>query len=390
MTGACALVLAGCATTNVAPLDSPDVALARDEQKLWESAEALTRAIDRSGGLFVDPELQLYLQSVSDRLLAARGPLTVASPRVYVLSSPDTNAFMLANGHLYITTGLLGRTTSGDQVATILGHELVHYLNRHSLKGARQAANQKLLRDLLAGLAAGIGAAAGGQAMGEALGNYASSASEQWQLAAVSGYSRELETEADEVGFEMLRESGFDVTEAPQVFMHLMAELADEGLKEPYFYATHPRLEERLARYQALVAGTTAPAPVVAGSDPWKAHRQRVLLHDIGLNVEAERFASARRELEAYEALGGRDGRSAFFLGEVERLTAATGLSAAALAYYEEAAGHADVPPMVFRELGLAGRAADTPDYRDHLTRYLERVPDAPDAPLIRRYLSDP
>jgi predicted Zn-dependent protease len=40
-------------------------------------------------------------------------------------------------------------------------------------------------------------------------------------LASVSGYSQELETEADTKGFRFLIVGGYDVHEAPKVFEHL-------------------------------------------------------------------------------------------------------------------------------------------------------------------------
>ena len=66
------------------------------------------------------------------------------------------------------------------------------------------------------------------------------------------GYSRELETEADEVGYRRLLQAGYDVRESPKVFEHLMREVKTEDIQEPFFFSTHPKLKERLDNMNRL------------------------------------------------------------------------------------------------------------------------------------------
>jgi predicted Zn-dependent protease len=92
--------------------------------------------------------------------------------RVYVVESNEWNARAMANGAIWVNTGLLN-DTSDDELAVILGHELAHYTYQH----ARRSTKTSLL---------GWG----------------------------SGYGRDVEAQADRVGLRYAYEAGFDTERA--------------------------------------------------------------------------------------------------------------------------------------------------------------------------------
>ena len=98
--------------------------------------------------------------------------------RVHVVESSEWNARAMANGAIWVNTALLN-DTSDDELAVVLGHELAHYTYEHSRRSMKNATAAKV--SLLA-----------------------------WG----SGYSRNLEDQADRVGLRYAYEAGFDVGHA--------------------------------------------------------------------------------------------------------------------------------------------------------------------------------
>lgn len=80
--------------------------------------------------LFNDP-LSTYAKKVLDTLLYQR-PDVRSKVRIYTLKSSVTNAYTTNDGKIFITTGLFARLENEAQLAFILSHELIHYLNRHA------------------------------------------------------------------------------------------------------------------------------------------------------------------------------------------------------------------------------------------------------------------
>ena len=78
-------------------------------------------------------------------------------------------------------------------------------------------------------------------------------------VSSVTGYSRELEGEADAQGYKRLVAAGYDPREAPKLFKLMMDEVKASGVDEPFFFSTHPALEDRYDNYLRL--SKDAPAP---------------------------------------------------------------------------------------------------------------------------------
>jgi predicted Zn-dependent protease len=162
-----------------------------EEARTWSEAKDLRHIIVQSGLVYKDPALTAYVQHVVDRLY----PEFKGSMRVTLLKSPDLNAFAVPDGDIYVNVGLLARFENEAQLATVLAHEGTHFTNRHGYLSEENLKNDAAF--------ATFGALLGVPILP--------------QLIAVSsmfGYSRELETEADQVGYQRLLQAGYDVREA--------------------------------------------------------------------------------------------------------------------------------------------------------------------------------
>ena len=106
------------------------------ERRLGES---IAREIYRDPDYLDDPVLGDYLQSIWQPLLASarqRGELTAELEQqfaweVALIRDRSINAFALPGGYLGVHLGLISAVSSGDELASVLAHELVHVIRRH-------------------------------------------------------------------------------------------------------------------------------------------------------------------------------------------------------------------------------------------------------------------
>ncbi len=108
-------------------LARPDAA--SDEGGLWALMDREERNLRRSPFVVPDARLKAYLQAVACRLGGQHCP----DIRVHLVRTPVFNASMAPNGMLQLWTGLLLRVENEAQLAAIVGHEIGHYLQRHSV-----------------------------------------------------------------------------------------------------------------------------------------------------------------------------------------------------------------------------------------------------------------
>ncbi len=271
-----------------------------------------------------DPVLGDYLQSVWQPLLVAARARGELSPeleerfawRLLVLRDRSVNAFALPGGYLGVHTGLIGVVSDSDELAAVLAHELSHVTQRHiaRLTSQQQAQTPWVIGAMI------LGALAASKSP-----NAASAAIVGGQALAVQGqlnFSRDMEREADRVGYGLMTEAGFDGRGAAGMFDKLQqaSRLNDNG-SFPYL-RSHPLSTERMAEARARQqAGATAP-PSDAKAQGTPSARDAVLLHSLmsararvlgspGVDALRAMQAQASRELLASPAASKAESRAA-------------------------------------------------------------------------------
>jgi len=343
----------------------PDTA--SDEGGIWAMMDREETKLRRSPFNLRDPQLQPYVQDIACRLGGEHCP----DIRVYLVRTPYFNASMAPNGMMQVWSGLMLRVDNEAQLAAVLGHEVGHYLERHSLERLRAAKSSSAIGQFagmfgVVGLLGAVGLMAG-----------------------VYAYSRENERDADRIGALLMNRAGFDAGEAAKVWGNLMLEVnaRPSGSSRNPLFASHPASEEREETLKELAANLKGG---VTNEDAWQQktapHRRQWLQEEVkrGQHEESIAFltrASTRTQGKA-DYLWAR--------GEVYRLRAAAGDLDSAVKDFQAAVALGGEPPEAHRGLGLIYRSTERAgEARASFERYLQLAPDAADAPMIKNYIQE-
>jgi predicted Zn-dependent protease len=225
------------------------------ERRLGES---IAREIYRDPDYLDDPVLGDYVQSIWQPLLASarqRGELTPELEQqfawdVALIRDRSINAFALPGGYLGVHLGLITAVQSGDELASVLAHELSHVTQRHI---ARMMAQQGRQGPMVIG-AMILGMLAASRTPNASSMSAANAVIVGGQAAAIQSqlnFSRDMEREADRVGYGVMTEAGYEPQGFVSMFEKLQqaARLNDNG-SFPYL-RSHPMTTERIADAQA-------------------------------------------------------------------------------------------------------------------------------------------
>ena len=145
----------------------------------------------------------------------------------HVVNDASVNAFALPGGFIYVTRGLMTSINDEAELATVVGHEIGHVTNRHSV--------QQISKAQLAQLGLGLGSI-----LSSDVARMAGLASQGLSVLFLK-YSRDAENQADQAGFRYALNQNYDVREMANVFQTLdrMSQTSGGG-KLPEWLATHP------------------------------------------------------------------------------------------------------------------------------------------------------
>lgn len=260
--------------------------------------QQIMREIRRDPAYLDDPPLLDYAQRVWQPLVEAarqRGEITPDTAQqlafeVFLVRDRSVNAFALPGGFVGVHLGLIAMTASSDELAAVLAHELTHVTQRHIARGVVNAQRITLLS--LAGLILGVLAAsrAGSSDGVQAAVVGSQAAAMQGQL----NYTRDMEREADRVGFGVLADAGYAPAGMASMFEKLdTANRLNDSGAFPYL-RSHPLTVQRISEARARIALGAPRAKSDTLEHTLMAARARVLMDPgaDGLRRQQQRAAS--------------------------------------------------------------------------------------------------
>ncbi|HXI33500.1 MAG TPA: M48 family metalloprotease [Gemmatimonadales bacterium] len=248
------IAASGCAT-NPATGNS-QLMLISEDQEIAMGRQADT-AVIATIGLYPDAVWQRYIQQFGARLAA-----TSERPNLpwtfRVVDDPAVNAFALPGGFVYVTRGLLAHLTNEAELASVVGHEIGHVTARHT---AAEMSKQQLI---------GLGLAAGSMVSSQ-VAKYAGTANQALGILYLK-FSRDDESQADELGLRYMRRANFDPRQMPEVFRMLdRLDAAGGGGRLPTWLETHPSPANRVAAISSQIAALPQDfSGTVVNRDPYE------------------------------------------------------------------------------------------------------------------------
>ena len=396
--GAVAAAALTAATPVLAAPRPPGMKPAPDsaEAGLWDVMDKAERQARRSAELNADPALNAYVRGVVCKVAGEH----CGDIRLYVMDRPFFNASMAPNGFSEVWSGLLLRCDSESELAFVLGHEVAHFTENHSIEAHEADKKRRNTAMVFAVGIAVIGAvAAAGSAdpqSAQSIIDATGSLVDAVYLASISSYfsfSREHETEADTLGLQRMAAVGYSPGAGATAWRATIEETAKSDFKRKReadtrlgIFDSHPLSSvraEALATRAATMPTANGPAP--------NGHRAAIrpflgawLKDDLRRRDFGETLHIITRLSRNGEDLGVLN----FYRGEVYRQRGKEGDLKLAAEAYGAATEQADAPAAAWRELGEARRrTGDRTGAKAALETYLSRASEAEDAWMVRETL---
>jgi beta-barrel assembly-enhancing protease len=243
------------------------------ERKL---GERVMREVRADPDYLDDWLLRDYLNSISSKLSAAAATQYLGGYQpdfdLFAVRDQQINAFSMPGGFIGVDTGLIAATQTESELASVIGHEMGHVLQRHIARmlGTQEKSTYAALAGMLAGLLAGLLAHSGDLGMGIAMGGQAFAVDNQLR------FSRAAEHEADRVGFQMLTAAGYDPYSMVAFFERLdRSTMGDNGV--PPYVRTHPLTTDRIADMEGRARRVPYRQPRQSSEYAFVRARARVL-----------------------------------------------------------------------------------------------------------------
>jgi predicted Zn-dependent protease len=206
----------------------------------------VARQVKQEMGIIDDPDRAPYLKAVGQRLVSQ------ISDRRFdysfrIVDQPEPNAFAAPGGYVYVSRGLLALTNSEDELANVIGHEIIHVGRRHTAK--------QLARQRVPGLLSLPGRVVG-RVVSTDLGRLVNLPVATVGTTFLATYSRHHESEADQLGQQLSGRAGYDPVALALFLDRLEQEdnLRTGSQRKFSFFASHPMTPQRVSETNELAA----------------------------------------------------------------------------------------------------------------------------------------
>ena len=221
--------------------------LAMTDAEEQELGTAVSERIRTRYGVVQDAAVHRYLALVGTAL--AQGSTRPALPWTFVVLDTDgVNAFAAPGGYVHITRGALALVKNEAELAGVLGHEIIHVTEKHTIKAIQKSkAVQMGAAETLSGSSSLMERAV----------------TATYDNIVERGFGRAEENESDEMGVTLANKTGY----APNGLVGFLTTLKDRNkasTEKRGLFASHPEMQERLDRITRLIASKklTATATV--------------------------------------------------------------------------------------------------------------------------------
>ena len=203
--------------------------------------------------LMAHPELQKYVNTLG-RWISLHSERPDLPWQFGVLESDNVNAFATPGGFILVTKGLLARLKSEAELAGVLGHEIIHVIQKHHLKAIQKGAGLQVGANILSEFAS--------KSRNQAVADRLVGGIKELML---RGLDKDDEFESDHMGVVLAARAGYDPYGLPAVLQMLNAMSASDS-ELALMFSTHPAPSARLDTLERVMGSQLDRFPGKPGS----------------------------------------------------------------------------------------------------------------------------
>ena len=218
------------------------------------------QVVSQQMGLYQPTEMRAYVKAVGQRLVD-QIENSEFDYQFEIVDDAVPNAFALPGGYIYISRGLLVLMESEDELACVLGHEIIHVVDRHSVKQMRSGIFPAIIS--IPGNIVGIASTD--------LGNIINAPINFSNNLFMANYSRGNETDSDTKGIELAAKAGYDPDAMAGILARLNSAVEYQTKKktEKSYFDSHPYTPDRVANIEKIAPTLTeTKAPHIVKNFP--------------------------------------------------------------------------------------------------------------------------
>ena len=350
-TVAAALVLCFLSTSGIAKQQRGGVfeavpLLKEREREMMANAHEYEEHFLRRGYRYHSPELEGLVQRIGKEV-SPEPTDPYIDYRFFLIEGPFPNAFALPDGQVYVTTGMMAILENEAQLAALLGHEVTHTAGHHAILTYRSTRKKLITSVVMLGVA------------------------DIFVTMSILGYSRDLEEEADAVGFETMLDRRYDPREMVHLWELMNQDIEGEKPDVSTKWSTHPDIEVRIAATRERIEVVEIDLDLLRRGD----ERFRTMTRDVAVQTVGEFIGRdyPRHAVDLAERLADRpdaDGEVFCALGDALRALGARTKEPADLAKREKRELRKDRYKLTQEERKAARRS--TPEGQEVLHVNLE------------------
>jgi predicted Zn-dependent protease len=249
------LLNSGC-TNNPATGEKSFTGFMSKEKEAKVGKEEHPKILKQFGGEYHKSSLNAYIRFLGRKLIAVSEVPNLPF-RFTILNDERVNAFALPGGYVYITRGLLALANNEAEIAGVLAHEIAHITARHTAQRYSAAIATNIGLNIFGILGSAAGLPSG---VGQVVSFGAS--------AAIQGYSRSQELQADMLGVRYMTRAGYSPEGMTSFFRvlashsKLKAKQIGGNTQEHNIMSTHPRTQDRIIKAIKMAKSKTIKNPI--------------------------------------------------------------------------------------------------------------------------------
>jgi len=227
------------------------------EQEERQLGEQVSLQLRNRFGVMQDEKVTKYVTLVGSVLAEASAKPSL-DWKFIVLDTDGVNAYAAPGGFVHVTRGLLGLMKNEAELAGVLGHELTHVTEKHTVRAIQQSKSISMGADAAGGT---------GGARSQLIARMAGAA---FNKIFEGEFSQKDENESDRIGAQLANKVGYTPTGIAEVLKKIEARNGSRQDRNGMF-ASHPAIKERLANNEKVIKAEKLNA-TATGEARYKQH----------------------------------------------------------------------------------------------------------------------